>query len=120
MGTSQIPIFELPTLGGIQRLRGYVRGRFRARHLLYAVAEYHFPVEAWIDGFLFAELGAPFDHVADLSARFPRSSFGFGLALFAWNEVLGRGHIGVSADGTVNVGFGIPTDFALGHRENWQ
>jgi hypothetical protein len=37
-----LPFFVLPTLGGGDRLRGFIEGRFRDRNLWYAGAEYRF------------------------------------------------------------------------------
>jgi len=52
-----IPFSSLPTLGGVNRLRGYERGMFRDRIAGTATFEYRFPIHQYISGAAFIEMG---------------------------------------------------------------
>lgn len=60
IGTPIVPFTELIVLGGPDTFRGFRPGRFRNFSLVFAGAEYRWPVWMWMDATLFAEYGGVF------------------------------------------------------------
>jgi outer membrane protein assembly factor BamA len=52
-----IPFTDLPRLGGVHRLRGYVEAQFRDKRASLASLEYHYPIHANLSGQLFIDAG---------------------------------------------------------------
>ncbi len=59
-GKTPVPFSELPQLGGVDDLRGFLRGRFRDASSLLGTVEYRWPVWMWMDGSLFVDYGGVF------------------------------------------------------------
>ena len=78
----RIPFVELPRLGGVQDLRGYVADRFRDKIAAVATVEYRYPIHELLSGALFVDAG----HVG----RNPREVFGFS-GLKRWRLDAGGG-----------------------------
>ena len=53
----KIPFTDLPRLGGVHRLRGYVEAQFRDKRATVASVEYHYPIHANVSGELFVDTG---------------------------------------------------------------
>ena len=81
-GNNQISFCELASLGGNEFLRGYRRGRFRDRGVVYAGAIYKYPVWRRVDGTLFYETGRTLHAPGDFTFRDWRSSYGCGLRVW--------------------------------------
>jgi hypothetical protein len=78
----RIPFVELPRLGGVQNLRGYVADRFRDKLAAVATVEYRYPIHELLAGALFVDAG----HVG----RTPNELFAFD-ALKRWRLDAGGG-----------------------------
>lgn len=79
-GDEDIPFNELPSLGGLERLRGYPDGRFRGYSTLTVTVQYRYPIWAFLDAELFVSAGNAFDrHLRDFSIE--RLHLAWGLAV---------------------------------------
>ncbi len=79
-GTDQIPFTELPALGGLETMRGYLGRRFVGDSTFEATFSYRYPVWSLLDAEVFASLGNAFDgHLQKLSPK--RMYFNSGLSL---------------------------------------
>lgn len=80
LGSGEVPLTDLVTLGGDRPLRGFLAGQFAGRSLAALRFEYRWPVAVWLDGTLTYETGSVFDErFSDFDLAAFRSSFGFGL-----------------------------------------
>lgn len=79
---SQVPFYELASLGGTDILRGYKQGRYRDDGIAYAVGTYKFPVWKLVEGMAFYESGRSFREPASLSLAAWHYSYGGGLRLW--------------------------------------
>lgn len=88
LGDKAIPYTELPSLGGTEGLRGYVADRARGESTLLTSFQYTYPVWAFMDGFVFYEVGNAYSGTFD-GASFGGmvSSFGMGLRSNADRDV---------------------------------
>lgn len=81
VGSGQVPVTDLVSLGGDRPLRGFLANQFVDRSAAAMRFEYHWPVAVWLDGSLLYEAGSVFG--SGLSgfdvSRF-RNSFGLGMA----------------------------------------
>jgi hypothetical protein len=115
-----LPFYELPSLGGIETLRGYIANRFTGNASWHAVAEYRL----WLfsRGFaltdtirferigmaLFYEAGTVADAVDRLFGSQVHHSYGLGLRFALERTALLRADVGFSTeDINVTVGFGL-------------
>ena len=113
----RIPVFDLPALGGPRHLRGFARGALRGPQAFAAQVEYLFPLEPFVVGFLFADVGRTFTRLEDWRSG-PEVSAGLGLEAYMWERSLGRLHLGVSGRGDVQFTFGVATDYNLDGRQD--
>ena len=81
-GDDQVPFYDLASLGGSESLRGYRRGRFRDRGVVFATATYKYPVWKLVDGELFYETGRTFHRPGDFTFAGWKPSFGAGLRVW--------------------------------------
>ncbi len=80
LGDAAIPFTELPLLGGVQGLRGFVEGRIRGSSTWLSTLQYTYPIWAYFDGFAFYEVGNAYDgRFEDFSVASMASSFGVGI-----------------------------------------
>jgi len=84
-----VPILDLPSLGGPFELRGYERNRFRDQALWLASLEYRFPVISALRSFVFVDTGRVFRRVDQAWER-PQLGFGLGIELASRKEPLIR------------------------------
>jgi hypothetical protein len=80
LGSGEVPLPDLVTLGGERPLQGFLASRFVGRSAAALRLDYRWPVAVWLDGELLYEAGNVFGQGLsgfDLGAL--RSSFGFGL-----------------------------------------
>lgn len=86
---TRVPFYELASLGGSQRLRGYKTGRFRDLGFVAFSAEYRWPLWRRLDALLLTDHGRVFHDLAkDFEFSNFKSSYGGGLRF--WN---GAGHL---------------------------
>lgn len=105
--TGDLPYLTLPTIGGDQRARsgrGYVNGRYRGKHMVYAEAEWRFPISPCskiLGGVIFVNATTTDNPSRDIALfQYVRPAVGFGIRLM------------------VNKYFrtNINLDFAIGHN----
>jgi hypothetical protein len=60
-GTDRVPFTELPALGGLETMRGYLPRRFVGDSTFSAAASYRYPIWSLLDAELFVGLGNAFD-----------------------------------------------------------
>lgn len=60
-GSRSIPVTELITLGGLERMRGFLPGRFHGRSAFEATVQYRYPIWTYLDADLFVSFGNAFD-----------------------------------------------------------
>jgi outer membrane protein assembly factor BamA len=81
LGSGEVPVTDLVTLGGDRPLRGFLANQFVDRSAAALRLEYRWPVAVWLDGSLLYEAGSVFGQGLsgfDLGAF--RNSYGFGMA----------------------------------------
>lgn len=105
----EVPILDLPGLGGPFNLRGYRRGRFRDQALWLTSAEYRFPIISVLSGFVFVDVGRVFSDPSE-ALNDPQVGFGGGVELSASDRRLARLQVGGSRLGTVVFNFEIGLD----------
>jgi outer membrane protein assembly factor BamA len=113
----RIPFLDLPQLGGASLLRGYGGGRFRGRGTVLASAEYRYPVQQNIAGYLFVDAGRAYVELAQLGAsslRGARVGFGGGLYAFTTGALLLRAQLASSIDGGLFLALRLDTSDGLG------
>lgn len=115
-----LPFYDLPSLGGVNTLRGYIANRFTGDAAWHAVAEYRF----WVipRGFrltrtirvervglaLFAEAGTVADSLGGLPHARVHTSYGAGLRIALERLATFRADLGFSGEGTnVSLAFGL-------------
>ena len=75
------PFFQLATIGGTKRLRGYFEGKYRDKNAALLQAEYRSPF-LWRFGLVaFGGYGAAFDSYSTFKAQYLRFNYGAGLRL---------------------------------------
>lgn len=80
----EIPIAELPRLGGARRLRGYPTGRFRDLTTALLSVEYDYPIHAFVSGVIFVDVGKVGRDLGELFGQDPeglRPGIGGGLLI---------------------------------------
>jgi hypothetical protein len=118
-----LPFYSLPSLGGAERARGFIEGRFRDRSLWAATAEYRFWViprgfalSPWTPTVrverlglaLFYDVGSVEDEWWDLFHAEPKQSGGVGFRCTLERNAPFRVDVGFSDEGPqVTAGFGL-------------
>ena len=74
---SDAPFNQLSQLGGLKRMRGYLKGRFRDDHFLTFQSEYRFPIFRRIKGAVFGSVGS----VGSQEDGFQKAFFSYGLGI---------------------------------------
>jgi len=110
---SNAPFYELPALGGQNRMRGYFQGRYRDRNYVAFQTEFRQYFTKRLGFVAFAGIGDVGEEITDLSLREIKYSFGGGLRfLFNKKENVNlRMDIGVGKDGNTGIYFGIEEAF---------
>jgi outer membrane protein assembly factor BamA len=75
---SVMPFYLMPTLGGMDTLRGFRQYRFRGPHAILTQLEYRFEIWSGLDGALFYDAGKVADRRADLNFKNLERDYGFG------------------------------------------
>ena len=113
----RVPFLDLPYLGGASLLRGYDGARFRGLGTVLASAEYRYPVQPNLSGYLFVDAGRAYLQLAQLdgsSLRGLRVGFGGGLYAFTTDALLLRVQLASSIDGGLFFALRVDTADALG------
>jgi outer membrane protein assembly factor BamA len=101
-GTSQaMPIHLTSSLGGIDALRGYSRGRFIDNDVAVASMEYRYPIWDVADAFVFLDQGRVFGKITN--EKFFSGwkwSAGFGLRVWSYDDVLAMVQVARSDEST--------------------
>lgn len=106
----EIPLAELPRLGGARRLRGYPTGRFRDLSTAAASVEYQYPIHAFVAGSLFVDMGKVGRDFVELFGEDPdgiRPGIGGGLVIHDRNDLAIRVDIAWGLDQGVGVYFSV-------------
>lgn len=75
-----VPFFEMATIGGTRKMRGFFEGRFRDRHVWMLQAEYRMPELWWrLGAVAFASVGNTADSLAGLTRNQAHYTAGVGL-----------------------------------------
>ena len=81
IGSGQVPLTDLVSLGGDRPLRGFLANQFVDRSGTALRLEYRWPVAVWLDGSLLYEAGSVFGRgLSGFDFDKFRNSYGFGLA----------------------------------------
>lgn len=94
----EVVFVDLPSLGGPALLRGYVRERFRGRIAGLFSAEYSWPIDRLLGGYLFVDVGRVWTSLP-LRGAVPRVGFGGGIVLRSIRAFFARIQVASSADG---------------------
>lgn len=110
---ARIPFDSLVHLGGVDRLRGYVEGRFRDRLGVLASLEYRYPIHQNVRGVLFFDTGTVASRAEELFDTEDDLRFGggVGLLLGSTDGVATRLDLSYGGDG---VQFFVTTDVSEG------
>ncbi|HTR52370.1 MAG TPA: BamA/TamA family outer membrane protein [Kofleriaceae bacterium] len=114
----EIPISELPMLGGAQYLRGYSYARFRDRMAGMASLQYMWSLTANSTAYLFTDAGRVWRGWDDLSVDEMHAGFGLGLMMYGGSSFLVDLAVASSTDG----GIAFTAEFTpvLDERQRWR
>jgi hypothetical protein len=96
-GDAAVPIPELPALGGLELMRGFISGRFRGDSTLVATVDYRYPVWLHADATVFVEAGNAFGpHLEGFGPGRVHLAWGIGLRThrsrsWSWDVLLAFG-----------------------------
>ena len=107
------PFYELPALGGHQRMRGYFQGRYRDKNYVSLQTEFRQYFTKRLGFVAFVGIGDVSEEITDLNLNELKHSYGGGLRyLFNKKEHVNlRMDIGIGADGNTGIYFGIEEAF---------
>lgn len=114
----QVPLTELPSLGGDSFLRGYPAGRFRDRVAVLGSLAYQWDLAMYLDASLFVDVGRVFPSIGELAIDHPRVGYGIAIALHSTHVFLLEGSVASSLDG--GVFFNLTLNRALDARRGWR
>ena len=96
-----VPITELPYLGGGTFLRGYTYARFRDRIALVGTVQYMWSLFPYASAFVFSDVGRVYRDWSDLTASGLHVGFGVGLSVYERDSFLADLTLGSSLDGGI-------------------
>jgi len=102
-----IPFDALPFLGGRVFLRGYPSQRFRDDVSLLATAEYQYPINHYLSGYLFTDGGRVYRDFGSVELDGIRVGFGGGLDYRSVAGTIARLSVSSSIDGSIFFNFGF-------------
>jgi hypothetical protein len=109
----EVPVTELPTLGGPVYLRGYHLDRWRDRVAAVATGEYQWDLSHSLFAALFVDVGRVYPALDDLSFEDLRVGYGIALELHAPGIQGIRGSMASSSDGGLFFNFYLEPVFTL-------
>jgi len=89
-GGSSVPFFDLPTIGSVSTVRGYMTRRFADRSAISSSIEYRYRVWRYMDFSLFSDAGQVAPELGDFAWDNMHTSYGAG---FIFRSQGGRGII---------------------------
>jgi hypothetical protein len=98
---NEVPITQLPMLGGGEFLRGYDYARFRDRLAAVGSLQYMWPLFAYASGYVFTDVGRVYRSWSDLTLSNMRAGFGVGLEFYGARSFWADVAVGTSIDGGV-------------------
>ena len=103
----EVPFYYLSELGRGETIRGFSRGRFRARDMVLGSLEYRYPIWAKADAILFVDVGQVAEDIFnDLSTDNFEVGYGGGVRIWGKEGLVTSFVIGKSSDG-FRVYFGL-------------
>jgi len=99
----EIPITELPMLGGAEFLRGYAYARFRDRMAAVASLQYMWSLTAESSAYLFTDVGRVYGGWDEVTLSDLHAGFGLGLEMYSGSSFLVDLAIASSTDGGVTL-----------------
>lgn len=112
----EVPVTELPTLGGPVYLRGYHLERWRDRVAAVATAEYQWDLSRSLFAALFVDVGRVYPAIEDMSFDDLRCGYGIALELHLPGISGIRGSMASSTDGGLFFNFYLEPVFTLTPR----
>jgi hypothetical protein len=112
----EVPVTELPSLGGPLFLRGYPIDRFRDKIALVGTAEYQWDLSRYLFASLFVDTGRVYDDFDDLEIADLRTGYGAALELHTPGLHGLRGSVASSTDGGVEFNLYLEPVFDLPPR----
>jgi outer membrane protein assembly factor BamA len=97
--TPDVPFFMLPTVGGIDTIRGFNQYRFRDRNALVLNSEYRRPLGGFLDLVAFADAGRVFARAQNLGLRDLHPTAGIGVRVKFGSRVFFGIDLGFSDEG---------------------
>lgn len=113
---ADVPVTELPSLGGPRFLRGYPSERFRDRIAMVGTAEYQWDLSHRLFASVFVDSGRVYSSFEDLEINGLRTGYGAALELHAAGLQGVRGSIASSTDGGIELNFYLEPVFSLPSR----
>ncbi len=114
----EVPITELPMLGGSTFLRGYPYARFRDRIAAVGSVQYMWPLLAHASGILFTDVGRVWENWNDLTLADLHWGFGTGVEVYGSDFFVLDFAIATSSDG--GVAFSLEFSPVLNARTRWR
>lgn len=106
-GTSPIPFYLFPRIGGAATLRGFPLDRFYGRNMILVSLEYRYKIHPNIELEIFYDAGQIYENTDDLSFYDWQRNYGFGFRLRNATGTQFRFSLATSSEGvTFNVAFG--------------
>jgi hypothetical protein len=118
-GRGEVPLFDLPALGGSSMLRGYPVERFRDRVATFGTVEYEWDLARTVFASVFVDAGRVFpsiDQIGQLGIDDVRCGYGVALEVHGNNSFLGRASLASSIDGGVFVDLSFDPIFDVSPR----
>jgi outer membrane protein insertion porin family len=114
-GTSAIPFYLYPRIGGSATLRGFPLDRFYGRNMILTTLEYRWLLHPRIEAEIFHDSGQIFEHTNDLKFFDWHRNYGFGIRFRNATGTQFRFELATSAEGiSVHIIFGDRPIRALG------
>jgi hypothetical protein len=98
-GTSPLPFYLYPRLGGSATLRGYPLDRFYGRNAIFTTLAYRWLLHPRIEAEIFLDSGQIFEHTDDLSLLDWHRNYGFGIRFRNETGTQFRLEMGYGAEG---------------------
>jgi hypothetical protein len=111
-----VPLIELPRLGGAELLRGYDLDRFRDRVAAVGSAEYGWDLSHMLDASLFVDAGRVFPGLGSVTVDHLRCGFGGALSLHGDSYFILQASLATSIDGGIFFNLGFNRSFDSSRR----
>jgi outer membrane protein assembly factor BamA len=78
LSAGDIPFFQMPRMGGIKRMRGYLDGKYRGQQMVLLQTEFRRPLFWRVGAVVFGGLGWVAEGLGEVEWRHTRYNYGFG------------------------------------------